>query len=123
VLVEANFDGAHCAGASFSGAVLVAATFRKAQLAPQQQPPHKPASVYKAILLGTNFDEANMDGLDMADASVASAPGNFTHNYEDFDGKLTIFLNVDYEKTIYGETTSGTTCPDGTSGPCKLPAN
>jgi uncharacterized protein YjbI with pentapeptide repeats len=123
VLVEANFDGAHCAGATFSGAVMVAATFRKAHMTPQQQPPHKPASVYKAILLGTNFDEANMDGLDMADASVASTPGNFTHNYKDFDGKLTIFLNVDYGKTVYGETTNGTTCPDGTSGPCKLPAN
>jgi uncharacterized protein YjbI with pentapeptide repeats len=119
-LVQVNFDGAHCAGASFNGAVLVGATLRKVSLSPQQEAPHRPASVHGADIRGTNFSEANMDGLDMLDATVAREPGKFEKSYKDFYGKLTIFLTVDYGKTIYGSTTSGTTCPDGAAGPCKL---
>jgi len=119
-LVRAVFDQAQLAGASFETAVCVGATFKGTQLTPQTQPPHKGASMYKSDIRGADFSEANMDGLNMADATVSTQKEHFTETYEGFDGDP-IPLSFNYGPTIPGNTTSSTTCPDGRSGPCHIP--
>ena len=76
--VGAVFNGAQLSAASFAGAQLVSASFQDngttaTQLTPSSDTTHTPASVYKADLRGTNFTGANMDGLDMREATYSTA--------------------------------------------------
>jgi hypothetical protein len=62
-----------------------------------------------------------MDGLDMRDAKFSTGPGEFEQAYVGFDGKK-VPVAFRFGATLLGNTTSGTTCPDGNNGPCQLKA-
>jgi uncharacterized protein YjbI with pentapeptide repeats len=129
-----KFDGARAVLAVFNGAQLSAASFATAdltgarfldngttptQLTPSSDTTHTPASVYEAHLEGADFTGANMDGLNMRGATVATAKGVFEKIYDGFAGAK-IPVAFDYDPTRLGTTTSGTTCPNGSNGPCTL---
>lgn len=124
--VHAVFDGAQLSAASFSTATLVSASFQDngtiaTQLTPSSDTTHTPASLYEADIRGTNFSGANMDGLDMRGAVFSTAAGEFANVYVGYaDKKVPVAFT--YEATVLGDTTTGTTCPDGSSGPCRLTA-
>ena len=122
--VAAVFDGAQLSAASFASTSLVAASFQdnganSTQLTPSSDVTHTPASVYKADIRGTNFTGANMDGLDMREATYATNGGSFEKVYAAFGGSK-VPVAFDYNPTLLGDTTAGTTCPDGNEGPCTL---
>jgi uncharacterized protein YjbI with pentapeptide repeats len=124
--VLAVFNGAQLSAASFASATLVSASFQDngssaTQLTPSSDSTHTPASVYKADLRGTNFTGANMDGLDMREASYSTSSGEFEKLYDGFGGtKVPVAFR--YAATQLGVTTAATTCPDGHDGPCTLRA-
>jgi hypothetical protein len=60
-----------------------------------------------------------MDGLDMENATFTTTGGNFEKIYEGYGGKR-VPVAFKYGPTVLGNTTTGTTCPDGEHGPCKL---
>ena len=60
-----------------------------------------------------------MDGLNMRGATVSTAKGEFEKLYVGFAG-ATVPVAFDYGPTRLGTTTSGTTCPNGSEGPCAL---
>lgn len=119
VLTQAELDNAQLAGSDFSNAVLVGASLKHAQLIPATQPPNPDASFYEADLRGTDCTGANMDGLDMRLAQVSTEPGEFNQVYKDYYGNP-IPVILSYTATILGNTTPGTTCVDGSKGPCHL---
>ncbi|MCM3628288.1 pentapeptide repeat-containing protein [Paenibacillus glycanilyticus] len=119
ILIQADFDDAQLAGSDFSDAVLVGASFKQAQLTPATQPPNPDASFYEADLRGADCTGANMDGLDMRSAQVSTEQGEFTQIYKDYYGNQ-IPVMLSYPATALGNTTAGTTCPDGSKGPCHL---
>jgi uncharacterized protein YjbI with pentapeptide repeats len=119
ILIQAEFDSAQLAGSDFSNAILVGASFKQAQLIPATQPPNPDASFYEADLRGTDCTGANMDGLDMRSAQVSTGQGEFNQVYKDYYG-VPIPVILSYSATVLGNTTAGTTCPDGSRGPCHL---
>jgi uncharacterized protein YjbI with pentapeptide repeats len=118
VCVGALFDQAQLAGADFGSAVLVVASMQGAKLIPSTGNPETDASLYKADIRGLQAAGANMDRLDMRGATVSTEQGTFTNNYIDFYGNP-VNVALRYGKTVLGNTTSGTVCPDGELGPCK----
>lgn len=127
-VVLAVFDGAQLSAASFAGeAIMVGASFQDnggvpTQLTPSSDPTHTPASVYQADIRGTNFTGANMDGLDMRDATYSTSGGTFEKIFAGYNGAK-VPVAFKYGPTLLGNTTSGTVCPDGNSGPCSLSAS
>ena len=124
MLPLATFDGAQLSAASFASAHLEGATFRDngsvaTQLTPSSDSVHTPASVYEAHLEGADFTGANMDGLNMRGAIVATASGSFQQVYDSYGGSKVI-VSFDYVPTRLGTTTGNTTCPNGDAGPCSL---
>ena len=124
MLPLATFDGAQLSAASFASAHLEGATFRDngsvaTQLTPSSDSVHTPASVYEAHLEGADFTGANMDGLNMRGAIVATASGSFQQVYDSYGGSKVI-VSFDYAPTRLGTTTGNTTCPNGDAGPCSL---
>ncbi|MFB5675074.1 pentapeptide repeat-containing protein [Paenibacillus terreus] len=119
VLIQAELDNAQLAGCDFGNAVMVGASFRQAQLIPATQPPNPDASFYEADIRGTDCTGANMDGLDMRSAQVSTEPGEFNQVYKDYYGNP-IPVILSYSATVLGNTTNGTTCVDGSKGPCHL---
>ncbi|AFC30620.1 pentapeptide repeat-containing protein [Paenibacillus mucilaginosus 3016] len=119
ILIQAEFDGSQLAGSDFSEALLVGASFKQAQLIPATQPPNPDASFYEADLRGADCTGANMDGLDMRAAQVSTGQGEFSQVYKDYYGNR-IPVMLSYSATVLGNTTTGTTCPDGSKGPCHL---
>jgi len=123
-VVLAVFNGAQLSAASFAAADLTGASFQDngataTQLTPSSDLTHTPASVYTAHLEGTNFTGANMDGLNMRGATFSTSSGDFEKIYAGFDGaKIPVAFR--YGPTQLGTTTSSTTCPQGTNGPCSL---
>lgn len=124
-VVAAVFDGAQLSAATFTSSSVVGATFRDngataTQLTPSSDETHTPAGVFKADLRGADFTGANMDGLDMREATVASAGGSFEKLFVGYGGAK-VPVAFDYQPTRLGDTTKETTCPDGTPGPCTIP--
>lgn len=119
VLIQAVFDNAQLGGSDFSDANMAGASFKQAQLIPSTQPPNPDASFHGADIRGTDCTGANMDGLDMRSAKVSTDQGEFSQVYKDYYGNP-IPVMLSYSATILGNTTSGTTCPDGSRGPCHL---
>jgi uncharacterized protein YjbI with pentapeptide repeats len=120
----ATFDGAQLSAASFAGAHLEGASFRDngstpTALTPSSDSVHTPASVYEAHLEGADFTGANMDGLNMRGATVATTSGSFQQVYDSYGGSKVI-VSFDYAPTRLGTTTGNTTCPNGEAGPCSL---
>jgi uncharacterized protein YjbI with pentapeptide repeats len=125
-VVRAVFDGAQLSASDFSGATMVGASLQDngaqpTELTPSSDVTHTPASIYQADIRGTNFTGANMDGLDMRGAITSASGGEFRHIYKDFHGQP-VPVAFDYGATVLGNTTSSTTCPDGSSGPCSISA-
>ena len=125
-VVLAVFNGAQLSAANFAQAEMVGAEFldngsTPVELTPSSDVTHTPASVYQADIRGTNFTGANMDGLDMRGATFSTASGEFENIYIGYNGvKVPVAFN--FGATLLGNTTSGTTCPDGSNGPCSLAA-
>ncbi|WP_404391782.1 pentapeptide repeat-containing protein [Humibacillus xanthopallidus] len=124
MLPLATFNGAQLSAASFAGAHLEGASFRDngstpTALTPSSDSVHTPASVYEAHLEGADFTGANMDGLNMRGATVATTPGRFQQAYDSYGGAKVI-VSFDYAPTRLGTTTGNTTCPNGDAGPCSL---
>lgn len=125
-VVLAVFNGAQLSAANFAQAVMVGAEFldngsTATELTPSSDVTHTPASVYQADIRGTNFTGANMDGLDMRGATFSTSSGEFEQIYIGYNGAK-VPVAFDFGPTILGNTTSGTTCPDGNNGPCTLAA-
>ncbi|WP_141824726.1 pentapeptide repeat-containing protein [Humibacillus xanthopallidus] len=123
-VVLAVFNGAQLSAASFATADLTGARFldngtTPTQLTPSSDTTHTPASVYDAHLEGADFTGANMDGLNMRGATVATAKGQFEKIYDGYAGAR-VPVAFAYDPTRLGTTTGGTTCPDGSNGPCTL---
>lgn len=86
--------------------------------------------MYGADLTGTQFGDANgvgqgtdlaqMDGVDMTKAIVATTSGTYTYTFNDYYGNP-VAISQPYNATLLGSTTKNTKCPpDGTKGPCSL---
>ncbi|WP_221801564.1 pentapeptide repeat-containing protein [Oceanobacter mangrovi] len=118
-LIETRFDNAQLSEAEFDSAICVAASFKQAQLSPPLTAITGAAILEKADIRGADFSEANMDGVNMQGATVSVEPGSFSDVYT-FENSEPIFISLDFGLTQLGNTTSGTTCPDGSSGPCHL---
>ncbi|WP_382403368.1 pentapeptide repeat-containing protein [Flexivirga alba] len=123
-VVLAAFNGSQLSAASFAAADLTGASFQDngataTSLTPSSDPTHTPASVYTAHLEGTNFSGANMDGLNMREATVSTSGGDFEKIYSGFGG-VKVPVAFHYGPTQLGTTTSNTTCPAGNNGPCSL---
>ncbi|MDE1150829.1 MAG: pentapeptide repeat-containing protein [Azospirillaceae bacterium] len=119
-LALANFSNAQLSAADFYEASLVGATLKGVQLTPSSDPTHTPASLNQADIRGADFTGANMDGLDMRQATYSTAKGPFEQTYDGYKGQK-ILVGFEYGPTVLGDTTSGTTCPNGQMGPCHLP--
>ena len=122
-VVQAIFDGAQLAGAKFDNAHMEGASFQDNGTQATELNPTYPegtsASVECAYIYGTDFTGANMDGLHMNGAYVATKSGQFGHVFTAFGGDI-VPVSFNYGPTVFGNTTSNTTCPDGNSGPCKV---
>ena len=122
-VVQTIFDGAQLSGAKFVNAHMEGASFQDNGTQATELNPTYPegiaASVESAYIYGTNFTGANMDGLHMNGAYVATDTGQFEHVFTAFGGDI-VPVSFNYGPTVFGNTTSNTTCPNGNSGPCKV---
>jgi Pentapeptide repeats (8 copies) len=73
----------------------------------------------EADLRGANFTGANMDGLDMREGNYTTSGGEFEQIYTGYQNKK-VPVAFKFGAPLLGNTTSGTTCPNGQSGPCSL---
>jgi len=115
-VVLAVFDGAQLSAVDFSRASMVGASFQEnggtaTQLTPSSDVTHTPASVYQADIRGANFSGANMDGLDMREATPFPPAAEFEQIFKGYQGQQ-VEVAFKFAATVLGNTTSGTTCPD-----------
>lgn len=125
-IICVGFRGTQLSGAAFDEAVLMASRFPSAQITPTSDEVHSVPTMRKADLRGVQFADltqkgtsnpANLDGLDLLDATCSAKAGVCEIDYKDFYGKDSTIV-VNYGPTIPGSTTSSTVCPDGKNGPC-----
>ena len=123
-VLNAIFNGVQLSGANLASAHLTGTKFKNndstaAEFTPSIRVGSR-ASVSSADLSGTDFTGANMDGLDMDKAIVATTDGNFFHQkFANYNGD-NVPVIFSYGKTVFGNTTPNTICPDNNSGPCSV---
>ena len=123
-VLNANFSGVQLSGANLASALLIGTKFKNSASSAAEFTPSirvgSRASVSSADLSGTDFTGANMDGLDMDKAIVATTDGNlFNKKFTSYHG-ATVQVIFSYGKTVFGNTTPNTICPDNNSGPCSV---
>jgi hypothetical protein len=123
-VLNANFSGVQLSGANLASALLIGTKFKNSASSAAEFTPSirvgSRASVSSADLSGTDFTGANMDGLDMDNAIVATTDGNlFNKKFTSYHG-ATVQVIFSYGKTVFGNTTPNTICPDNNSGPCSV---
>lgn len=128
-VVQVNFRGTQFSGAQFENTILIGSTFPSCALNPTSDAVHSVPTMHNAKISGTLFADvsggvttnpANMDGLEMDGATYSTESGLYNPtNYKDYYGNP-VMIYVNYGPTVLGTTTSGTTCPNGQSGPCSL---
>jgi uncharacterized protein YjbI with pentapeptide repeats len=128
-VVQVNFRGTQFSGAQFENTILIGSTFPSCALNPTSDAVHSVPTMHNATIRGTLFADvsggvttnpANMDGLEMDGAIYSTSSGVYNPtDYKDYYGHP-VMIYVNYGPTVLGTTTSGTTCPNGQSGPCSL---
>jgi uncharacterized protein YjbI with pentapeptide repeats len=122
-VAQAIFNGAQLSGANLANAHLVGTSFQNSggnatEFTPSRRMGNA-ASIYKADISGTDFTGANMDGLDMNKAKVATENGYFQQTFTGYKN-ASVLVSFNYGPTKFGNTTKNTTCPDGNGGPCSV---
>ena len=127
-VISVNFRGTQFAGGQFSNTILVCSQFQSTQITPTTDGVGSVPSMSEADIRGTLFADqthggitnaANMDGLDMDNATCSTVAGNYVAKLTDYYGKPVLVFEA-YPATLLGTTTSATTCPNGSAGPCSL---
>jgi uncharacterized protein YjbI with pentapeptide repeats len=118
----AIFNGAQLSGANLANAHLVGTSFqnngaRATEFTPSIRSIGIAASIVMADIKGTNFTGANMDGLDMDGATVAKEGNFFGKQFTGYNN-APVSVSFNYGPTVFGNTTTNTTCTDNESGPC-----
>lgn len=110
-----DIKGKALQGCNFSYACLVNAKFNNTRLGAFGD---QNTSFANASLHGAQFVGADLKGVNLTDAFIASEEGTLKATIRAMTGEQTLIY--DPTKIDAQATNSETTCPNGTSGPCKV---